>query len=50
MMKAIATAQATPGAGGVIAHAHGRAVRTVPLTSYALGRRHGWSRDDRAAF
>ena len=41
MMKAIATAQATPGAGGVIAHAHGRAVRTVPLTSYALGRRHG---------
>ena len=50
MTKAIATAQATPGAGGVIAHADGRAARMVPLTSYALGRRHGWSRDDRAAF
>jgi hypothetical protein len=48
--EAIATAQATPGAGGVIAHADGRAARMVPLTSYALGRRHGWSRDDRAAF
>ena len=36
MMNAIATPQATPGAGDVIARADGRGARTVPLTSCAL--------------
>ena len=44
MTKAIATAQATLGAGGVIARADGRAAPdSAPDLLRAGGRRHGWS-------